>query len=90
MVKSQWVKFVECHAGLLNKFIHVVGFVLIGFGILGKSLVLVLGGAVVQEFGHVYQYIKTHEGRFSPWNCFKPQLMFAYPLLIVIILYVLT
>ncbi len=88
MVKSQWIKFVECHTGLLNKLIHVVGFALIGLGILEKSLPLVLLGAVVQEFGHIYQYMKTHEGRFSPWQCFKPQLLFAYPLLLIIILYV--
>jgi len=88
MIKSQWIKFVECHTGLLNKVIHVLGFALVGLGILEKSLTLVLVGAVVQEFGHVYQYMKTHEGRFSPWQCFKPQLMFAYPLLILIILYV--
>ncbi|EKD92981.1 MAG: hypothetical protein ACD_28C00285G0008 [uncultured bacterium] len=89
MIKSQWRKFVECHTGVLNKVIHGIGFSLIGLGIFEKSLALVLVGAVVQEFGHVYQYMKTHEGRFSPWNCFKPQLVFAYPLLIIIIWYVL-
>jgi len=89
MVKSEWRKFVECHVGIFNKIIHVLGFILIGFGIWEKSLALVLLGAVVQECGHVYQYVKTHEGRFSPWQCFKPQLMFAYPLLGIIILYVL-
>ncbi|QQR54562.1 hypothetical protein IPG41_05215 [Candidatus Peregrinibacteria bacterium] len=88
MIKAQWKKFVECHTGVLNKLIHVLGFALVGLGILEKSLSLVLVGAFVQEFGHIYQYMKTHEGRFSPWQCFRPQLLFAYPLLILIILYV--
>ena len=62
---------------------------MVGIGIFEKSILLVLEGAVVQELGHVYQYIKTKNKKYSPWYCFKPQTLFAYPLFIVIILYVL-
>lgn len=89
MIKKYLKQFIECHEGTINKIIHIVGFILLGFGIWQKSIFLVFGGAGVQELGHVYQYIKTKNPKYSPLHCFKPQTLFAYPLFILIILYVL-
>ena len=89
MIKNYLKQFIECHKGTLNRVIHIAGFAIIGFGIFEKSIFLVLGGAIFQELGHVYQYIKTKNPKYSPLYCFKPQTLFAYPLFIIIILYVL-
>ncbi len=89
IIKKYLKQFIECHHGTINKLIHILGFGIIGVGIFEKSIFLVIVGAVVQELGHVYQYIKTKNPKYSPLNCFKPQTLFAYPLFILIILYVL-
>ncbi len=82
-------QFIDCHDGLFNRIIHIVGFSLIGIGILEKSLSFVIIGGVTQELGHFYQYAKTKKFKDSPLYCLKPQSIFALPLLILIILYVL-
>lgn len=69
--------------------IHLIGFAMIGLGIIEKNIFLVLGGGITQELGHVYQYAKTKKFKHSPLSCLKPQSIFAYPIFILIILYVL-
>jgi len=82
-------ELIECHDGAVNRLIHLVGFVLIGLGIIEKNLMLVITGALIQELGHWYQYEKTKNIKYSPLFCFKSQLIFAYPLFALVILYVL-
>ena len=89
MIKKYLKQFIECHYGILNRILHIIGFSVIGVGIYYKSLIFVLTGAVIQELGHFYQYAKTGKFRDSPWHCLKPQSLFAYPILILIIVYVL-
>ena len=81
--------FIDCHEGFLNKALHIIGLLVLFYGLLEKSLLFVLLGAFIQELGHVYQYIRTKEKKASPWTCLKPQSVFAYPLLVVAIIYVL-
>ena len=82
-------QFIECHEGVVNKLIHIGGFILIGWGIINRNAWLVILGGLFQELGHVYQYGKTHNFKYSPRYCFKPQLIFAYPLFGLVILYIL-
>lgn len=89
MIKKYFKQFIDCHKGTLNRIIHIIGFILIGIGIIEKSLLLVISGGITQELGHVYQYAKTKNFKESPLYCLKPQSIFAYPLFILIILYVL-
>lgn len=88
MLTSYWKQFIECHAGLINKILHVIGFVCVGIGIMEKDLVCVIAGIIIQEIGHLYQYANTGKFEHSPFYCTKSQLIFAYPLFILIILYV--
>ncbi len=88
-MKSSLKQFIDCHTGTVNLVLHAVGFALIGIGIFQKSIPFVLVGAIVQESGHFYQYARTKNFRFSPRYCLRPQLLFAYPLLFLIILYIL-
>lgn len=88
MLKKYFKQFIECHDGTINKILHVVGFSIIGCGIFYKLLSLVLAGAIIQEAGHFYQYAKTEKLKYSPWHCLKPQSIFAYPILILIMIYV--
>lgn len=81
------VRFVRCHHGTINILVHIVGFAAIGLGIWQKSILLIIGGAVVQELGHFYQYAKTRDIKDSPFYCVKPQTFFAYPLFILLIVY---
>ena len=81
-------QFIECHNGILNRIIHVIGFALIGIGIMEKSLFWVITGGITQELGHFYQYAKTKKPTDSPLYCLKPQLIFAYLPFFLIILYV--
>lgn len=74
---------------MANKLFHIAGFVLIGIGILEKSIFFVLAGGVAQELGHFYQYAKTRNPKENPLYCIRPQLLFAYPLFALIILYVM-
>lgn len=82
-------QLIECHDGTVNRLIHLVGFVLIGLGIMEKSLMLVIAGFVIPESGHFYQYAITKNIKYSPLFCFKPQLIFVFPLFILTILYVM-
>lgn len=89
MITKYWNQFVGYHTGTINKLIHVVGFALIGVGVFEKSLSLVIAGGLTQELGHFYEYYRTKTPQSSPWACVKPQSIFAYPLFILIILYVI-
>lgn len=88
-LKKLFSDFVVCHEGGVNRVIHLIGFAMIGLGIWEKNIFLVLGGGIVQELGHVYQYAKTKQFKYNPFACLKPQSVFAYPIFILIILYVL-
>lgn len=89
MINQNLKQFIGCHKGLINNLLHIVGLSLIGIGIWQKSLLLVLAGGIVQELGHIYQYAKTRNIKDSPFYCLKPQLIFAYPIYILIIIYVI-
>ena len=82
-------EFITCHEGVVNRIFHIVGITLVIFGLLNKDIVLFIVGAFTQEFGHVYQYLKTKQYKYSPLFCFKPQLLFAYPLFLIGALYIL-
>lgn len=81
-------QLIECHEGTVNRLIHLVGFVLIGFGLMEKSLMLVIAGFVVPESGHFYQYAITKNIKQSPLFCFRPQLIYVFPLFVLAVLYV--
>ncbi len=81
-------QFIRCHKGTINRLLHIVGFSLIGLGIWQKSLLLVIGGGITQELGHFYQYARTRNYKDNPLFCLKPQVSFAYPFFILIIVYV--
>lgn len=88
MISERLQQFIRCHEGAINKLLHAVGFALIGIGIWQKSLLFVIGGGIAQELGHFYQYSKTRNSKDSPLFCLRPQLLFAYPLFILIVVYV--
>lgn len=81
--------FIVCHDGLINRLLHVVGLGMVIVGAIYKSFPMVVTGAVIQEFGHFYQYAITKDKKYSPWNCFKPQSLFAWPIFILIAIYTL-
>lgn len=88
-IEKMYREFITCHEGAINRVFHVVGIALVIFGLLDKDIVIFIVGAFVQEFGHVYQYFKTKKYQHSPAFCFKPQLLFAYPLFIIGALYII-
>ncbi len=88
MVKQQLKEFLNFHEGKLNKVIHILGFAILGLGILEKNLALVIVGGVTQELGHFYQYARTKREKDSPWHGLKSQSIFAIPIFILIVLYV--
>ena len=81
--------FIICHEGTINRILHVLGIALVIFGLFDKDIVIFIAGAFIQEFGHVYQYFKPKQYKYSPLFCFKPQLLFAYPLFLIGALYIL-
>ena len=89
-LKESFLEFIGCHGGIVNRILHIIGLIFIVIGIIQKNVFFVLLGAVIQESGHFYQYAKTKKEIDNPLHCFKPQLIFAYPLLILIIIYVLS
>lgn len=89
MLKKYLKEFIYCHNGTFNKIIHVVGFTVLGIGVIEKSLSFVIIGGITQELGHVYQYLKTKNPQESPLYCLKPQSIFAFPLFILLVAYVL-
>ena len=88
-MKTYLKQFIECHTGTMNLVLHIIGFTFIGIGIFQKSIFFVVMGAIVQESGHFYQYARTKNEKYSPRYCSRSQLIFAYPLLLLIILYIL-
>ncbi len=82
-------EFGDFHHGKFNIALHLLGFGLIGWGVVEKSLVLVVVGAIVQELGHVYQYFKTRDPKDNPINGLKSQSIFALPIFILIVIYVI-
>lgn len=88
MLKKQLYQFIGFHEGMVNKLFHIAGFTLIGIGIVEKSLLFVILGGITQELGHFYQYSKTKKPKDSPLNGLKPQSVFAIPIFILIVLYV--
>jgi|GEM_PF-2093493 len=82
-------QFIECHDGIANRLLHILGFALMILGIIEKSFMLVIAGALIQESGHFYQYIMTKKIKYNPLFCLKPQLIFFYPLFALVILYIL-
>lgn len=88
MLQKYFREFLDFHEGKLNRLIHLVGFSLLGLGIIEKSLALVIVGGVTQELGHFYQYAQTKRVKDSPWYGFKSQSIFAIPIFILIVLYV--
>lgn len=89
MLRKYLRQFIRCHKGTLNRIVHIIGFSLVGIGIFERSLLFVILGGGVQEIGHVYQYLKTRDPKDSPLYCLKPQSIFAFPLFILIVLYVI-
>lgn len=89
MIGIYWKQFVKCHTGTINRLVHLVGFTLIGFGAVEKSLGFVISGGIIQELGHFYEYYRTKNPQSSPLACIKPQSIFAYPIFILIVLYVI-
>ncbi len=81
-------QFIGCHTGTINRVLHVIGILFVVTGLFEKSLFFVIAGAVIQESGHFYQYARTKKFKDSPLHCLKPQLIFAYPLLLAAILFV--
>lgn len=88
-IQHEFKTFILCHEGTLNKVLHVFGLLTLLTGLFYKSIALVIAGAVIQELGHFYQYYKSGLLRHSPLTCLKPQSIFAYPLLLLAIAYVL-
>ncbi len=88
-ITQMFKEFIACHKGMVNRIFHVVGIVMVIVGLFNKDLAIFIVGAFTQEFGHVYQYLKTKQYKYSPLFCLKPQLLFAYPLFLVGILYIL-
>jgi hypothetical protein len=88
IIQKYFKDFIDFHEGVLNKVIHIIGFALIGLGIIQKSLFLVIIGGITQEMGHVYQHAKTKKQKDSPWHGIKCQSIFAIPFFILIVIYV--
>lgn len=88
MIALRLKEFIRCHKGTLNRVLHIVGFSLIGVGIWQKSFFFAIAGAITQELGHFYQYAKTKNIKDSPFYCLKPQALFAYPIFILILVYI--
>lgn len=82
-------EFVGFHGGIVNRLIHLVGFAIVGLGIVEKNIVWVVVGGVTQELGHFYQYAKTGKPQDNPWHGLRSQSIFAFPIFIAIVVYVL-
>ncbi len=82
------LQFIHCHHGKINRILHLIGLITLGYGVWQKNLTLLIAGAIIQEIGHVYQYYKTGQLKDSPLSCIKPQSVFAYPIFIGLVLYV--
>ena len=88
MVEKRFKEFIRCHEGVLNRILHILGFSLIGLGIWEKSFSFVIVGAGTQELSHFYQYAKTKNIKDSPLYCLKSQVLFVYPILFLILVYI--
>jgi uncharacterized membrane protein YGL010W len=88
-LQKYFKEFLDFHDGRLNKALHILGFTLLGLGIIQKSLALVIIGGITQELGHVYQYSRTKRQEDNPWHGIKSQSIFAIPIFILIVIYVL-
>lgn len=89
MIKKYFKEFIKCHDGIVNRLSHLAGLGFVVAGILERGFWLVILGAIIQEAGHAYQYLKTGEKKYSPLFCLKSQSIFVYPVFAAIIIYVL-
>ncbi|HSX39063.1 MAG TPA: hypothetical protein VLI92_00495 [Candidatus Saccharimonadales bacterium] len=89
MIYTYLKDFIVCHNGIVNKLFHIIGFTIIGFALVEKSLVLLILGGLTQELGHFYQYSKTNNIKYSPLYCVKPQALFAYPIFLLMVFYII-
>ncbi len=88
ILKTWFDKLIDCHKGVINRLLHVLGIGLVFVGIFEKSLWLLVVGAVLQEFGHFYEYWRTRDPKSSPWYCFRPQIIF-WVIFVLMIVYII-
>jgi len=88
-VQDYFKEFIKCHDGMVNRLLHIIGFIIIYFGIIKINIWWFIVGTIIQEIGHVYQYLKTKKIIYHPLYCFKPQLIFAFPIYIAFMIYIL-
>lgn len=53
----------EFHTGLLNRLLHVVGFIILTIGIWRHSIALIIISMITQEMGHLYQHLVVEKGK---------------------------
>ena len=51
------------HSGVLNQLLHLIGFILLFYGIFKLNLVIAILGFTVQEIGHIYNHFFVFKGK---------------------------
>ena len=74
--KTLILRFIACHEGTINQILHIIGLVVLLYGIYKRDIFLFLIGIFFQELGHIYQYSVTGKREHSPFQCSLPQLVF--------------
>ena len=89
MIPQYFRQFIRCHHGTLNRVLHCIGLAVFVYGVYQKDLSIFAIGIVIQELGHIYQYLQTKDPKDSPLHCLTPQSIFIFPILILCFLYII-
>ncbi len=79
--------FTDFHKGTINIIFHIISVVVLIYGIVNKDLFLsILGLAVFDEFGHIYNYYIAHkrDPKYDPVRMFPYQILYVGPPALII------
>lgn len=79
--------FTTYHTGTVNIILHIISVIVLVIGIVNTNLVLaILGLAVIDELGHIYNYYFLHklDPKFNTFRMIPYQIIYVVPPALVI------
>ena len=79
--------FTDFHRGEVNLLLHLISFVVLFIGLHQKNIIMIIvGAAVIDEFGHIYNfYLHKKDPKYGVVRMFPYQVLFGLPLLIILL-----
>ncbi len=80
----------EFHSGAINRLIHLIGILLLVWGVVERNILIVIIAPVIMEMGHIYNhfYLRKPIKYFNLLTLLKTQTI-AYTLLALVMTFIL-